>query len=146
MEYVSSNWHWTNNQCRIIVPKHITTRIYWLPFILTACLKIFYKLSRDQQNMTGIKGKFKIHLAMIGCWRIRIFSIRFTLNKFLSFFNPNSIIGADLKIHLWMVSLSTHNAAICCREWFRCNIHCISWHYLKYNCRANILSEICPKH
>jgi hypothetical protein len=48
------------------VPKHSTTRIYWLPFILTARLKIFYNLSRDQQNITGIKGKLKIHLAMIG--------------------------------------------------------------------------------
>ena len=107
MENVSSNCHWTNTQCRIIVPKHATTRIYWLAFILTACLKIFYNLARDQQNMTGIKGKLRIHLAMIDSWRIRIFSIRFTLNKFLTFFFPNSIITAYQKIQLWMVSLST---------------------------------------
>jgi hypothetical protein len=45
--------------------------------LLIAFLKIFYKSYLAQPDMIGITGIFRIHSAMIGSWRIKIFFIPF---------------------------------------------------------------------
>src|SRR5665213_3320639 len=62
------------SQC-ISIPKLPIILIFWSPFILIAFLKIFYKSYLAQPGMIGITGLFRIHSAMIGSLRIKIFFI-----------------------------------------------------------------------